>query len=224
MKVPVVTEILKANDQVARENREIFQRAGVRVVNVMASPGAGKTSLILATLAHLPAGFRAAVIEGDVAGSIDADRIAAAGWPVVQINTGGNCHLDASMVRSAVAHLDLAAVDLLFIENVGNLICPANYRLGEDLGVVVGSVPEGDDKPYKYPGMFAGADVVVLNKDDLAEVFEFDHDGYEAGIRMLNPTAPVHRVSCRSGAGVDGWVAWLEAWLAPAAALKVGAE
>ncbi len=209
MKVPVVKEILKANDQVAGENRDLFDAAEVRVVNVMASPGAGKTSLILATLERLPGAIRPAVIEGDVASSIDADRIAAQGVPVVQINTGGNCHLDAPMIRSALAHLDLGAADLLFIENVGNLICPANYRLGSDLDLVVGSVPEGHDKPFKYPGMFTGADVVVLNKDDLAEVFEFEHQEYERGIRMVNPDVPIFRISCRTGEGMEAWMTWL---------------
>jgi hydrogenase nickel incorporation protein HypB len=218
MRVPVVTEILKANDQVALENRELFDRAGARVLNVMASPGAGKTSLILETLARLAGAVRPAVIEGDVASSIDADRIAAAGVPVVQINTGGGCHLDAPMIRSALRHLDLDGVDLLFIENVGNLICPANYRLGADLDLVIGSTPEGHDKPFKYPGIFAVADVVVLNKDDLADVFDFDHAEFERGIRMVNPHAPVFRVSCRTGAGLEEWVGWLEARLvAPAA-------
>ena len=209
MKVPVVKEILKANDQVAGENRALFEEAGVRVVNVMASPGAGKTSTILATVDRLPPSIRPAVIEGDVASSIDADRIAQRGVPVVQINTGGNCHLDAPMVRSALPHLDLAAAELLFIENVGNLICPANYRLGSHLDLVVGSVPEGHDKPFKYPGMFTGADVVVLNKDDLAEVFEFRHDEYERGIRMVNPEVPIFRISTRTGQGVDAWARWL---------------
>jgi hydrogenase nickel incorporation protein HypB len=214
MKVPVVTSILKANDQVARSNRSLFRDAGVRVANVMASPGAGKTSLILATLARLSDGVRPAVVEGDIAGSIDADRIAREGVPVVQINTGGNCHLDAPMVDAAVRHLDLSAIDLLFIENVGNLICPANYDLGSELNVVIGSVPEGHDKPFKYPGIFARADVVVLNKDDLADVFEFDHCEYERGIRMVNPGVPIFRTSCRDGDGLDAWVYWLEARLA----------
>jgi hydrogenase nickel incorporation protein HypB len=209
MKVPVVTQILKANDQIAGENRELFDREGVRVVNVMASPGAGKTSTILATVDRLPDRLRPGVIEGDVASSIDADRIAERGVPVVQINTGGNCHLDAPMVRSAVSHLDMGAIDLLFIENVGNLICPANYRLGADLNLVIGSVPEGHDKPFKYPGIFTGADVVVLNKDDLADVFEFDHAEYERGIRMVNPDVALFRVSCRTGVGVDAWTEWL---------------
>jgi hydrogenase nickel incorporation protein HypB len=222
MKVPVVREILKANDQVASENRAAFRRAGVAVLNVMASPGAGKTSVILATVARLGDGIRPAVIEGDVASSIDADRIAEAGVPVVQINTGGNCHLDAPMVRAALDHLDLDSVDLLFIENVGNLICPANYRLGSDLNVVIGSVPEGHDKPFKYPGMFAGADVLVLNKDDLAEVFEFDHEEYERGVRMVNPDVAIFRTSCRTGDGVDAWVSWLEARLAALASTASG--
>jgi hydrogenase nickel incorporation protein HypB len=223
MKVPVVREILKANDQVASENRAAFRQAGVSVLNVMASPGAGKTSVILATVARLGEGIRPAVIEGDVASSIDADRIAEVGVPVVQINTGGNCHLDAPMVRAALAHLDLESIDLLFIENVGNLICPANYRLGSDLNVVIGSVPEGHDKPFKYPGMFANADVLVLNKDDLAGVFEFDHEEYERGVRMVNPEVAIFRISCRTGDGVDAWVSWLEARLATLASTPSGA-
>ncbi len=214
MKVPVVTEVLKANDQVAAENRALFDAKGVRVLNMMASPGAGKTSTILATVARLPDSLNPGVIEGDVASSIDADRIAAQDVPVVQINTGGNCHLDAPMIRSALPHLDLDSVNLVFIENVGNLICPANYRLGSDLNVVIGSVPEGHDKPFKYPGIFAGADVVVLNKDDLAEVFEFDHGEYERGIRMVNPEAPVFHISCKTGDGIDAWTDWLTGRLA----------
>ena len=221
MKVPVVKQILKANDQAAGENRQLFDAAGLRVVNVMASPGAGKTSTILATVDRLPETLRPGVIEGDVASSIDADKIAERGVPVVQINTGGNCHLDAPMIKAALPHLDLEAIDLLFIENVGNLICPANYRLGSDLNLVIGSVPEGHDKPFKYPGMFTGADAVVLNKDDLAEVFEFDHAEYERGIRMVNPDVAIFRVSCKTGEGVDEWVGWLvrrlESLEAPAA-------
>jgi len=215
--VPVVQEILKANDQIAAENRERFDRAGVRVVNVMASPGAGKTSLILETARRLDE-IRTGVIEGDVAGTVDAERIAARGLPVVQINTGGGCHLDAAMVRSALPELPLEVLDLLLIENVGNLICPASYKLGADLNLVVGSVPEGDDKPFKYPGMFACADVVVLNKNDLADIFEFRHAEYERGIRMVNREAPIFRVSCRTGEGLEAWVAWLRERLAAGAA------
>lgn len=209
MKVPVVREILKANDQVALENRAAFDAHGITVLNVMASPGAGKTSLILATVARLPGGVRPGVIEGDIASSIDADRIAAQGIPVVQINTGGNCHLDAPMVRTALAHLPLSELDLLFIENVGNLICPANYRLGADLALVIASVPEGHDKPYKYPGMFATADIVLLNKWDMAASFDFDAEAFERGVRLVNPDVPIVRLSCRTGDGMDEWLAQL---------------
>jgi hydrogenase nickel incorporation protein HypB len=214
--IPVVQDVLKANDQVASENRATFDAAGVRVVNVMGSPGAGKTSVILGLIARLEDAFRVGVIEGDVASSIDAEAVAAVGVPVVQINTGGNCHLDAPMIRAALRHLDLQALDVVFIENVGNLICPANYRLGADLDLVLGSVPEGHDKPYKYPGMFASAGVVVVNKDDLADVFAFDHASYERGIRMVNPHVPLFRVSCRSGDGLEALVEWLAARLADA--------
>jgi hydrogenase nickel incorporation protein HypB len=206
MKVPVVTQILKANDQVALENRAAFDAHGVYVINIMASPGAGKTSLILATTSRLPTELRPGVIEGDIASTIDADTIAARGIPVVQINTGGNCHLDAPMVRTALPHLDLATLELLFIENVGNLICPANYRLGADLSLVLASVPEGHDKPYKYPGIFAQADIVLLNKYDLAATFEFDDLAFERGVRLVNPVVPIVRVSCRTGQGVDEWL------------------
>ena len=207
--IPVVKDILNANDQVAEENRRAFDEAGVFVVNLMASPGAGKTSLILATVERLPTSMRPGVIEGDVASRIDADTIAARGIPVVQINTGGACHLDAPMVRSALSHLPLQELDLLFIENVGNLICPANFALGAHVNVVVASVPEGHDKPYKYPGMFTTVDAVVLNKADLVDVFEFDVDYFTRGVRMLNEEAPVFVLSCRTGEGIDVWVKWV---------------
>lgn len=210
MKVPVVQHILKANDSVAMDNARIFEQEGVRLLNVMASPGAGKTSTILATCDRLPGRIRPAVIEGDVASSIDADRIAERGIPVVQINTGGNCHLDAPMVRSAIPHFDLGEIDLLFVENVGNLICPSNYTLGNDTAVVIASVPEGFDKPHKYPGMFARADVVLLNKWDMAEVFEFDLDFFTRGVRMVNPEVPILPLSCRTGEGMEGWMEWVE--------------
>jgi hydrogenase nickel incorporation protein HypB len=208
MKVPVVREILKANDSVAAENREQFREAEVRVMNIMASPGAGKTTLLLATAARADA-LRMGVIEGDIASSIDADRIAEEGIPVVQINTGGMCHLDASMIRSALPHLPLAELDVVFIENVGNLICPSSYDLGHDEAVVIGSVPEGHDKPYKYPGIFAKASVVLISKADMIEVFEFDVEAFERGVRMVNPEVPIIRVSCRTGEGVDEWMRWL---------------
>ncbi|MGC8782191.1 MAG: hydrogenase nickel incorporation protein HypB [Anaerolineae bacterium] len=209
MKIPVIRNILSANDQVAQENRAAFRAAHTFVLNLMSSPGAGKTSLILATIARLPAGVRPGVIEGDLASSLDAEKVAAAGVPVVQINTGGNCHLDAPMVRSALAELPLAEIDLLFIENVGNLVCPAEFDLGADRAIVVASTPEGHDKPYKYPGMFAAADAVVLNKADVMAAFDFDLDYFRRGVAMVNERAPVFAVSCRTGEGLDAWVEWL---------------
>lgn len=209
MKVPVVQRILSANDQIAAENRARFDAAGVFVLNVMASPGAGKTSLILATAPHLSPAVRVGVIEGDVASTIDADRIAAAGIPVVQINTGGSCHLDAPMVRSALEQFSLEGLSLLFIENVGNLICPAEFRLGAHLAVVLSSVPEGHDKPYKYPGMFNGADVVLLNKVDLLPYFDFDVEYFRQGLEMLHPNIPFFLISCRTGEGMEEWAQWL---------------
>jgi hydrogenase nickel incorporation protein HypB len=209
MKIPVVREILSANDQVARENRAVFDTAGLFVLNLMASPGAGKTSLILATADRLPKDIRLGVIEGDLASSLDAEIIAMRGLPVVQVNTGGGCHLDASMIRTAVPRLPLDELDVLFIENVGNLICPANFALGADLAVVVASVPEGHDKPYKYPAMFASADAVVLNKADLLGVLDFDVDHFRHGLEMLKPAVPFFVVSCRTGEGLEAWLTWL---------------
>ncbi len=211
--IPVVQHILSANDEVAAANRALFDEAGILVLNLMASPGAGKTSVILATAARLPAAIRPGVIEGDLASRIDADTIAARGIPVVQINTGGGCHLDAPMIRAALPGLPLSEINLLLIENVGNLVCPANFALGADLNVVIASVSEGHDKPYKYPGMFAAAAVVLLNKADLIEVFEFDLDFFRRGLRMVNEQAPLILLSCRSGEGVGAWVDWLaERW------------
>ena len=207
--IAVEQRILNANDQIAAENRAALDAAGTLAINVMASPGAGKTSLILATAARLPAAVRPAVIEGDLASRIDADTMAAAGIDVVQINTGGSCHLDAPMVRTALPELLAGQPDLLFIENVGNLICTAEFALGSHLNVVVASAPEGHDKPYKYPGMFAAADAVVLNKADVMAVFDFDVDFFQRGLAMVNAHAPLFVVSCRTGDGLDAWVAWL---------------
>ena len=209
MRVPVVRDILSANDQIARENRDTFATTETFVVNLMASPGAGKTSLILATAARLPQDVRPGVIEGDLASRIDADTVASHGIPVIQINTGGNCHLDAPMIRAVLGELPLPDIDLLFIENVGNLVCPAEFDLGADLAVVVASAPEGHDKPYKYPGMFAAADAVLLNKADLLAYFDFDLDYFRRGLAMVNPDAPLFLVSCRTGEGMAEWVDWL---------------
>lgn len=209
MNIPVVKNILNANDQIASANRADFEAAGVFVLNLMASPGAGKTSFILATLDRLAPQLRPGVIEGDLASRIDADTIGARGVPVVQINTGGGCHLDAPMIRTALPELPLAQLDLLFIENVGNLVCPANFALGADRAVVIASVPEGHDKPYKYPGIFASADAIILNKADLLHVFDFDLDYFRRGLEMVNPHAPCFQLSCRTGEGVAEWIAWL---------------
>jgi hydrogenase nickel incorporation protein HypB len=205
MKIVVAKEILKANDQVAAENGDRFEQANVCVINVMASPGAGKTSTILATIERLLPAMKSGVIEGDIASTIDADKIAARGIPVVQINTGGTCHLDAPMIRNAIEHLPLEEIDVLFIENVGNLICPTSYKLGAHINLVIASVPEGWDKPYKYPGIFAAADVVLLNKADMIDVFEFDVAAFERGVRMVNQHADIIQVSCKTSCGLDDW-------------------
>jgi hydrogenase nickel incorporation protein HypB len=207
--ISVQKRILSANDEVAAENRARLGEFAILAVNVMASPGAGKTSVILATAARLPQDVRPAVIEGDLASSIDTEKMLAAGIPATQINTGGNCHLDAPMIRAALPTLPLDEVDLLFIENVGNLVCPAEFDLGAERAVVIASVPEGHDKPYKYPGMFAAADAVVLNKSDLAAYFDFDMDYFRRGVAMVNPDAPVFVLSCRTGEGLEDWLAWL---------------
>jgi hydrogenase nickel incorporation protein HypB len=222
--VPVVSRVLKANDQVAEENRVAFERAGLAVLNVMASPGAGKTSLILATHQKLGGELAFGVVEGDLASSIDADHIAREGIPVVQINTGGTCHLDAPMIRAALPHLPLYELDLLWIENVGNLICPTSYALGSDLNVVVASVPEGHDKPYKYPGIFAQADVVVLNKTDMIDAFEFEMYDFERGVRMVNPSVPIFPVSCRTLHGMGDWAQWLRGRVAEVREPKLALE
>ena len=196
---------IRSRPKIARSS----QVSGVIAVNIMASPGAGKTSVIAATAERLPAHLRPGVIEGDLASTIDTDALLARGIPAVQINTGGNCHLDAPMIRSALPRLPLDDIDVLFIENVGNLVCPAEFDLGAAVAVVVASVPEGHDKPYKYPGMFAAADAVLLNKADLLAYFDFDLDYFRRGLAMVNPDAPLFVVSCRTGEGLAEWVDWL---------------
>jgi hydrogenase nickel incorporation protein HypB len=205
----VMERILSANDQAALENRRRLDGHGTVAVNVMASPGAGKTSLILRTIAALAGRLRVGVVEGDLAGRIDADKVAETGTPVVQINTGGGCHLDALQVRGALDQLPLDNLDLLFIENVGNLVCPAGFALGEHLNVLIAHVPEGHDKPVKYPGIFTVVDALVLNKLDLMPYLDFDREAFHTAVRALNPCAPVFEVSCKTGAGLDAWVDWL---------------
>lgn len=201
--------ILRANDQVARENRALLDSKGIFTVNIMASPGAGKTSLILRTIEALAGTPRVGVIEGDVASRVDAAKIAESGTPVVQINTQGGCHLEATMVSQALKKLPLDDIDLLFIENVGNLICPVEFRLGEHRNVMLISVPEGSDKPYKYPGIFTMVDAIVINKVDLLPYCDFDLPAFQELVLGLNPQVQILPLSCRTSEGLPGWKTWL---------------
>ena len=211
-KIRVAEDALDANQTIARANRDDFDRASVRVVNLMSAPGAGKTSLLEAALRDLD-GIRPGVLEGDVQGSMDADRIAHLHIPVTQLNTGngfgGECHLDANMVRSAIPALDLDAIDLLIIENVGNLVCPAEFRVGEDVRAMICSVTEGEDKPLKYPLMFRACELVVINKIDLLPHLDFDVDRLLTNIDSINPAAETMLVSAKTGEGVDAFRDWL---------------
>ena len=208
-RIEVVENILDANERLALENRSRLDQAGVFGVNLMASPGAGKTSLIEATVGRIKQEYRLAVVDGDIATSIDADRAQAAGAFAVQINTGGECHLDAVMLQGALEKVPLADVDLLIVENVGNLICPASFPLGTHKNVLIASVPEGDDKPYKYPTMYKGIDALVINKIDLQPYIDFDMDYFRQGVEMLNPGLVAFPLSCKTGEGLDDWLTWL---------------
>ncbi|OUN89896.1 hydrogenase nickel incorporation protein HypB [[Collinsella] massiliensis] len=207
--------ILSRNEQLAAELRARFAQTGTYVVNVLSSPGSGKSSTILATNERLRDrfGLRCAVIEGDIASDVDAQLMKEAGMPAIQINTGGLCHLEGNMIRQAVDALDeaigLDAIDVIFIENVGNLVCPVDFDLGENLCVMILSVPEGDDKPLKYPGIFQHAGALLLNKIDVAPAFDFDRAGYNRVLDDLNPRAPRFEVSATKGEGMDAWSEWL---------------
>ena len=208
-RVPVVEKILGANDRLAADNRARLDAAGVYSLNFLASPGAGKTSLVEQTVGRLAGRLRLAVVDGDIATSLDADRAAAAGAKAVQINTGGECHLDAVMLQGALEALDLSDVDLLIVENVGNLVCPANFALGTHKSILVASTPEGDDKPYKYPGTYRGVDALVINKIDLLPYVDFDMEYFRRGAAALNPGLATFPMSCRTGEGLDAWVEWV---------------
>jgi len=209
-RISVVENILSANDQLAAGIRARLDKAGIFAINLMASPGAGKTSLIEHTVKALSDKYRVAVIDGDIATSIDADRAAAAGATAVQINTGGACHLDAVMLSGAFEQLDLSQLDLLIVENVGNLICPASFQLGVHKNVLIASIPEGDDKPYKYPTMYRGVDALVINKIDLLPYIPFKMDYFRQGVEILNPGLITFPLSCQTEEGMPAWLDWIK--------------
>ena len=216
-KVRVVEEALDANNTIAAANRADFDRAGVTVINLMSAPGAGKTTLLERVATDIP-GVRVGVLEGDVQGSMDADRLATLHVPVTQINTdagfGGECHLDANMVRSALSSVPLHDIDLLIVENVGNLVCPAEFDVGQDARAMVYAITEGEEKPLKYPVMFRSCELVVVNKMDLLPYLGFDLGGFVDNLRKVNPAADLIFASARTGEGVDAWCDWLRAQLA----------
>lgn len=220
MKIQVVENIMAANDMIARDNRRIFDRHGLFVLNLMSSPGAGKTTLLERTISALKDTIAIAVIEGDIRGYVDAERIERHGVPVIQINTGGECHLDANMIRNGLDALDLTGRELLIIENVGNLVCPAEFRVGENLKAMILSVPEGDDKPIKYPLMFIESQVLIINKIDLLGMVDFDIEKVEQSARALNPNIQIFRLSCKTGEGIEEWFGWLSAQVQPLTAFE----
>jgi len=209
MEIKVVKDILGANEEVAEKNRQLLDGNKVFAVNLMSSPGAGKTSLILQTIKALKDEAKVGVIEGDVSSSVDAETVAKEGVPVIQINTDGGCHLDANMIANVLGKIPLQDIDLLFIENVGNLICPAEFALGAHKKAVISSLPEGDDKPLKYPLMFHVADVVLLNKIDLSPYLKFDSDAFSQAIKGMNKKAEILPISCTTGQGIEQWASWL---------------
>lgn len=214
-RITIVEKILDANDRLANENRHRFNDENIFAINLMASPGAGKTSFILATInSLLNENIKMGVIEGDTAPvTIDSDKVAAAGMPAVQINSGGNCHLDAVMIENAMDQLPLNELDLVIVENIGNLICPAAFDLGTHSNILIASVPEGDDKPYKYPNIYRGLDVLIINKIDLLPYIDFNMDYFQQGVEMLNPGLKTFAVSCKTGKGIESWLDWLKSKL-----------
>ena len=208
MKIKVVAKILEANERIAQENRRIFDDAGVFVVNLMSASGAGKTSLLEKTLSE-KTDLKIGVIEGDIAGSDDAERIGRFGVPVIQINTGGACHLDANMINEVIKELPLNELNVVFIENVGNLVCPAEFKVGEDMKVMLLSITEGHDKPLKYPLMFQESTALLLNKIDLAPYLDVDINKIKRDALSMNPDIQIFEVSCKTGEGIENWVKWL---------------
>jgi len=207
--ISIEEKVHNANDQLAKTIKEDLIQAGLFSLNIMASPGAGKTSIIERTLEIMVPEHKIAVIDGDIATSIDADRAAKAGATAVQINTGGQCHIDANMLQKALHGLDLETFDLLLVENVGNLICPSSFSLGTDKNVLIASIPEGDDKPYKYPGMYQDVNALIINKIDLQPYVDFDMDYFIQGVQILNPDLVIFPLSCKTGEGIQSWVSWV---------------
>ena len=209
MKVSVVKNVLAANDRIAADNRELFDKNKVYVINLMSSPGAGKTSLVERTILALRDKYRIGVIEGDIQDTYDADRIAKLDIPVVQINTGGACHIDGNMIREALPVIDLSKTDLLIVENVGNLVCPAEFKIGENVKIMLLSTPEGADKPAKYPLMFQESAALLINKIDLMPYVDFDLEKAKHDALSLHKDLKIFEVSCKAATGLDGWIAWL---------------
>jgi hydrogenase nickel incorporation protein HypB len=211
VKIEVIANVLKYNKSQADKNRKKFKKNNVLVLNLLSSPGAGKTSLIIETLKRLSIKKKIGVIEGDISSTYDAEKIRKFIPDIVQINTGGTCHLNAAMVAEAVRKLNLKSLDIIIIENVGNLICPVGYDLGEDYKIVLSSVNEGDDKPVKYPPVFIKSNLILLNKMDLIEISDFNADFFEEKVHELNPVSEIIKISCKTGSGMDRWIDWLTA-------------
>lgn len=209
MQIPVVKNILEANDRIAEDNYRLFKENDIVVINILSAPGAGKTTLLKYTITALKEDYRIAVIEGDIQSSYDAEIIAETGVPVVQINTGGACHIDGNMVRQALPRVDLQNVDLLLVENVGNLVCPAEYKVGEDHKIMLLSVSEGDDKPLKYPLIFRESSVLLINKTDLLPYVDCDIVKIREESLRINRNLRIFEISCKSGDGLEGWYDWL---------------
>ncbi len=210
MKISVVKNVLDANNRIADENRALFDDKKIYVINLMSSPGAGKTTLVERLIDALKSAYRIAVIEGDIQDTCDAERVAAHGIPAVQINTGGSCHIDGNMVREALASLNLDEIDFLIVENVGNLVCPAEFSVGENIKIMLLSTPEGADKPSKYPLMFHESAALIINKTDLLPYVDFDMAKAQQVSKAINPKLAIFEVSCKTGKGLEDFSAWLK--------------
>ena len=210
MKIPVVQKVLEANERIAEENRRLFEENKVFVINLVSGPGAGKTTLLERTIEGLKDDYRFGVIEGDIQSTLDAERIASTGVPVVQINTGGACHLDGNMIREAIDKLDLGALDVLVVENVGNLVCPVEFDIGENFKVMLLSLPEGDDKAFKYPLIFHESRLLLINKMDLLPYVDFNVEKMREECLKINPHLEIIEISCNTGEGLPSWFNWLK--------------